>query len=85
MTFLAFTSSKDIIKGKLTLTYRSGNAMYAYWGEAFGSVASYRYPASGGNCIFPRLPSGGAEVVVSVMPEEVETLKGVEYFGKYLE
>jgi hypothetical protein len=32
----------------------------------------------------PKLPDGSAEVIVAVMPEEVETLKGVEGFGKYL-
>lgn len=32
----------------------------------------------------PKLPDGGAEIVVSVLPDEVEVLRGVEGFGKYL-
>lgn len=37
------------------------------------------------NCVMPKLPDGGAEVIVSVIPEEVEVLKGGEGFGKYVE
>jgi hypothetical protein len=57
------------------------------WGEAFGPVVRYRYPGAvgeGGNCILPKLPDGSAEVMVGVMPAEVEVLKGNEGFGKYL-
>ena len=58
------------------------------WGEVFGPVVRYRYPGAvgeGGNCILPKLPDGGAEVIVGVTEEEVEMLKGVEGFGKYIE
>jgi hypothetical protein len=58
------------------------------WGEIFGPLVSYRYPGTQGggiSCIMPKLQDGGAEVFVSVMPEEVELLSGPECFGKYLE
>jgi len=58
------------------------------WGEAFGPVVRYRFPSVVGeafNCIMPKLPDGGAEVIVYVMPEEVEVLRGVEGFGMYVE
>lgn len=54
------------------------------WGEAFGPLVRYRYPGEQFNCVMPKLPDGGAELVVSVLPEEVETLKGAECFGKYI-
>lgn len=57
------------------------------WGEAFGPLVRYRYPGKigeGGGCILPRLPDGTAEVLVSVMPGEVEALTSIEGFGKYL-
>ena len=60
----------------------------ADWGTAFGPLVRYRYPGGVGeafNCVMPKLPNGGAEVIVCVMPEEVEVLKGIECFGKYLE
>ncbi|KUJ13689.1 uncharacterized protein LY89DRAFT_687083 [Mollisia scopiformis] len=58
------------------------------WGEAFGKVVRFRYPGTIGeafNCVYPKLPDGSAEVMVGVMPEEVDALKGPEGFGKYLE
>jgi trichothecene 3-O-acetyltransferase len=55
------------------------------WGKAFGPLVRFRYPGEAFNCIFPKLPDGGAEVLVSVMPEEVPQLHGMEGFGKYLE
>jgi hypothetical protein len=58
------------------------------WGKAFGPVVRYRYPGAvgdGGNCILPKLPDGSAEVIVGVMPEEMEMLKGKDGFGKYIE
>jgi hypothetical protein len=57
------------------------------WGKAFGPLASYRYPGGRGqgmNCVMPKLPDGGAEVLVCVMPEEEDMLRGVESFGKYV-
>lgn len=65
-------------------SWKSSEVMYANWGEAFGDVIRYRVPANIGNLVLPRLPDGGAEVVVSVMPREMDTLKGAECFGKYL-
>lgn len=58
------------------------------WGAAFGPLVRYRYPGVIGeafNCIMPKLPDGGAEVIVAVTPEEVELVRGVECFGKYME
>lgn len=58
------------------------------WGEAFGPVVRYRYPGvvgESGICVMPKLPDGGAEVIVSVMPEEAEVLMGVQGFGRYVE
>ena len=58
------------------------------WGKAFGPMVRMRSPGVVGeayNCVMPKLPDGGAEVIVAVMPDEVEVLKGVEGFGKYLE
>jgi hypothetical protein len=44
-----------------------------------------RSPGEAFNCIFPKLPDGGAELLVAVMPEEVEIMKSIEGFGKYVE
>ncbi len=67
----------------------TGGEVYAYdWGSAFdgnGRIVSYRYPNEAFNCVFPRLPDGSAEVVVAVLPGEVEVVKGVEGFGRYLD
>jgi hypothetical protein len=54
------------------------------WGEAFGPLVRCRYSAESINSVMPKLPDGSAELVVSVMPEEVEFLKGAEGFGRYL-
>ena len=67
----------------------TGGEVYAYdWGSAFdgnGRIVSYRYPNEAFNCVFPRLPDGSAEVVVAVLPGEVEVVKGVEGFGRNLD
>jgi hypothetical protein len=66
--------------------WTSGEVYSQDWGPAFGPLARYRYPGEEGtNCVMPKLPDGGAEVFVSVMPQEVEMLRGPEGFGKYLE
>lgn len=65
--------------------WTSGSLYSLDWGEAFGPLVRYRYPGEAGNCILPKLPDGAAEVVVSIMPEELELLRGAEGFGKYLE
>ncbi|KAF9052235.1 hypothetical protein BDZ89DRAFT_1056585 [Hymenopellis radicata] len=56
------------------------------WGKAFGPLVSYRNPGEGrgGNWVFPKTRDGSAEVVVGVLPDEVEVLKGDQCFGKYL-
>ncbi|KAF1809919.1 hypothetical protein P152DRAFT_476052 [Eremomyces bilateralis CBS 781.70] len=54
------------------------------WGTAFGPLMRYRYPNGAFNCIMPKLPDGAAEVMVGILPEEVEVLKGPECFGKYI-
>lgn len=64
--------------------WTSGSLYKDDWGKAFGRVARYRYPGEAFCAIMPKLPDGGAEVMVSVMPKEVEFLKGAEGFGKYI-
>ncbi|EXJ64519.1 hypothetical protein A1O7_00855 [Cladophialophora yegresii CBS 114405] len=55
------------------------------WGKAFGRVTRFRYPGDeGSTCILPKLADGSAEVMVAVMENEVEVLKGEECFGRYL-
>lgn len=68
--------------------WTSGSVYREDWGNAFGPVIRYRTAGVVGepvNWIMPKLSDGGAELVVSVMPEEVEVLTGVEGFGKYAE
>ena len=66
--------------------WTSGEVYSQDWGLNFGPLVRYRYPGEEGtNCVMPKLPDGGAEVFVSVMPQEVEMLRGPEGFGKYLE
>ena len=68
--------------------WTSGVVYSQDWGKAFGPMVRMRAPGVVGeayNCVMPKLPDGGAEVIVAVMPEEVEVLRGVEGFGKYLE
>ncbi len=64
----------------------TSSSLYEHdWGAAFGKVTRFRYPGEEGTtCIFPKLGDGSAEVVVAVLPEEAEMLKGEECFGKYL-
>jgi hypothetical protein len=67
--------------------WKSGMLYNLDWGEAFGPMASYRHPSAPGedfNCVMPKLPDGGAEVLVAVLPQEVEILKGAEGFGNYI-
>ncbi|KAK1072754.1 hypothetical protein LTR12_016025 [Friedmanniomyces endolithicus] len=65
--------------------WTSGAVYLDDWGDAFGPVVRFRYPGeAGSNAILPKLPDGAAEVMVSVGPNEVETLKGGECFGRYL-
>ena len=81
--FMVGTSTVGIAMGT---DWTSGVLYSVDWGEAFGPLVRYRYPGEGGagNCIFPKLPDGSAEVMVAVMPNEVEVLRGGECFGKYL-
>jgi hypothetical protein len=65
--------------------WTSGSLYMDDWGKAFGPVVRYRYPGEAFSCVMPKLPNGGAELLVSVMPEEVDVLRGIEGFGKYLE
>ena len=54
--------------------------------EIHDGKTRYRYPGEGGacNCIFPKLPDGSTEVMVGVIPNEAEVLRGDECFGMYL-
>jgi len=83
--FLSTASTTGVAMGT---DWTSGSLYSDDWGEAFGPLVRYRYPGvvgEGGSCIMPKLPDGGAEVILSVMSEEVEVLTGVECFGKYIE
>jgi trichothecene 3-O-acetyltransferase len=83
--FMVSASTTGVAMGT---DWTSGFLYNEDWGKAFGSVISYRYPGVDGgamNCIMPKLPDGGAEVILGVMPEEVEVLEGLGGFGKYLE
>jgi hypothetical protein len=64
----------------------TSSSLYEHdWGKAFGRVARFRYPGDeGSTCIFPKLGDGSAEIVVAVMKNEIDVLKGEECFGKYL-
>jgi hypothetical protein len=65
----------------------SGPALYAReWGAHFGRVVRLRQPAGGVPAyVLPRREDGSVEVVVCVLPEEAETLRGLEGFGPYLD
>ena len=64
--------------------WTSGSLYEDDWGEAFGKMIRFRYPGEPACCILPKLRDGSAEIVVAVLPEEVEFLRGEEGFGKYL-
>ena len=81
--FVATASSTGVAMGT---DWTSGVVYGDDWGEAFGPVVRYRYPSGQPfNCVLPKLPDGTAEVIVCVMPDEVELLKSADCFGKYLE
>ncbi|MCJ1390290.1 hypothetical protein MMC18_003148 [Xylographa bjoerkii] len=81
--FMVGTSTVGVAMGT---DWMSGLLYSDDWGQAFGPLVRYRYPGEGGagNCIFPKLPDGSAEVMVGVMPNEAEVLRGDECFRKYL-
>ncbi|KAF8206254.1 hypothetical protein K438DRAFT_1816899 [Mycena galopus ATCC 62051] len=63
----------------------SGDVMYGSdWGKAFGPLVSFRLIGEPGNVVMPKRPDGSVELMLGVYPEEVEILKGVDGFGKYL-
>ncbi|KAJ6584898.1 hypothetical protein B0H19DRAFT_1107066 [Mycena capillaripes] len=63
----------------------SGDAMYGSdWGAAFGPLVRFRLVGEPNNMVMPKLPDGSAEVMVGCTAEEVEVVKGIECFGKYL-
>ncbi|ETI28460.1 hypothetical protein G647_00909 [Cladophialophora carrionii CBS 160.54] len=64
----------------------TSSSLYEHdWGKAFGCVTRFRYPGDeGSTCILPKLRDGSAEVMVAVMKNEVDVLKGEECFGQYL-
>jgi hypothetical protein len=64
--------------------WTSGELYGLDWGKAFGKLVKYRYPGEVFTYILPKLEDGGAEILVGILPEEVELLKGDECFGKYL-
>ncbi|KAK3675688.1 hypothetical protein LTR78_004329 [Recurvomyces mirabilis] len=69
-----------------TGTNWTSGCIYGYdWGEAFGPLVRFRYPGEPGlNGIMPKLPDGSAEVIISVVPDEVEALQSDDFFGKYV-
>lgn len=81
--FMVGTSAVAVAMG----TDWTSGVLYGHdWGEVFGPLVRYRYPCEGGAgaCILPKLPDGSAEVMLGVMQNEVELLKGDECFGNYL-
>jgi hypothetical protein len=94
----AFLSTAETTGFPMGTDWTGGPEVYGYdWGSAFGGVLGgggrdgngrmvrYRYPDEAFNVVFPRLPDGSAEVVVAVLPDEVEVVKGVEGLGRYLD
>ncbi|RDL42565.1 Uncharacterized protein BP5553_02544 [Venustampulla echinocandica] len=64
----------------------TSSSLYSHdWGKAFGPLVRFRYPGEAFNCVMPKLPDGSAELMVAVMADEVEALKGTDGFGKYIE
>ena len=95
-SLLAETNKRWIDWGFLETMSATGVAMgtdwtsgelYAHdWGKVFGPLITYRCPGEEGlNYILPKLPDGGADVLVCVMPNEVEMVRSIECFGNYLE
>lgn len=80
--FLETASTTGVAMGT---DWTSGELYGHDWGKAFGPLVRYRYPDEAGNCIFPRLPDGAAEVLVGVTPQEVGMLWNDECFGQYIE
>jgi hypothetical protein len=64
--------------------WTSGELYSQDWGRNFGPLERFRYPNEAFCCVLPRLPDGSAEVLVSVMADEVDILQGNECFGKYI-
>ena len=81
----AFESTASSTGVAMGTDWTSGSLYSHDWGSAFGPLVKYRYPGEAGNCVMPKLPDGGAELIVAVMPQEVEMLKGITCFGKYIE
>ncbi|KAK5213947.1 hypothetical protein LTR41_000139 [Exophiala xenobiotica] len=85
----AFLSTAETTGFPMGTDWTGGPEVYGYdWGSAFGGkggMVRYRYPDEAFNVVFPRLPDGSAEVVVAVLRDEVEVVKGVEGFGRYME
>lgn len=83
--FMVIAGSTAVAMGT---DWTSGGLYDQEWGEAFGRARRCRYPGipgAVGHYIAPRLPDGSAEVCVAVGKGEVEWLRGVEGFGKYME
>jgi hypothetical protein len=80
----AFLSSYDTTGVAMGTGWTSGGLYGLDWGNMFGKMVKYRFPDEGFNNVMPKLPDGGAEMMVLVMAEEVEVLKGIECFMKYV-
>ncbi|TLD28004.1 hypothetical protein E2P81_ATG06350 [Venturia nashicola] len=79
----AFLSSYDTTGVAMGTAWTSG-AIYDFeWGEDFGKMVSYRLPNEASNIILPKLRNGGAEIVIGVMPDEIDKLRGMGDFMKY--
>lgn len=81
----AFTSTAGTTGVAVGTDWTSGMVYGEDWGEVFGPLVRYRYPCEAFNCVLPKLRNGGAEVMVAVMPREVELLRSGECFGRYAE
>ena len=80
--FMASYTSTGVPMG----TDWTSTSLYQHnWGAVFGKLLSFRYPGEAGSTsILPRLEDGSAELMVAVMKEEADFLRGEECFSKYL-
>jgi hypothetical protein len=80
-----FLGSYDTTGVAMGTGWKSGGLYELDWGREFGKMRAYRLPDEAFNSIMPRLLRGGAEVLMSVMEDEVETVRECEDFMKYIE
>lgn len=80
----AFLSSYDTTGVAMGTAWTSGALYDLDWGEDFGRMVSYRLPDEASNIVLPKLRNGGAEIMIGVMPDEIDKLRGMEEFMEYV-